>query len=134
MNSGTANKAAIRLPLWSMVPLAGFLLAAWIGYPRDGVILAFHTAHIVLGAVLLVAVLYFFRDPDPILPAPDRAVGSPAHGKVDVIENAVESEFMHLGMKRPARRVDLYLPSAVKLDVNAGDELVGGQSVVAGFE
>ena len=222
MNSGNANKAAMRLLLWSVVLLAGFFLAAWIGYHLGGVILAFHKVFIVLWALLAVAVLFLFRDPDPIEPADARAIVSPAHGKVDVIENAVEGEFMHqacqrisirvsllnvqvqyapasgtvahfrhqaamahglgsdaenlwlgfdlvgrpdtrlavqcvagawgrrilpwvklhdvvprgtrLGMTRPARRVDLYLPSAVKLHVNAGDEVVGGQSVVARFE
>jgi phosphatidylserine decarboxylase len=222
MNSGHANQAAIRLLLWSVVALGGFFAAAWIGYHLGGVILAFHKVFIVLWAFFLVAVLYLFRDPDPVEPADVNAIVSPAHGKVDVVEETVESEFMQeackrisirvsllnvqvqyapapgtvahlrhqaalkqdhtgepenlwigvdvagrpntrlavrlvagmwgrrivswvkrndvvprgarLGMMRPSRRVDLYLPRAVKLQVNAGDEVVGGQSVVARFE
>jgi len=221
MNSGNANQAALRLLLWSAVVLVGFFFAAWIGYHLGAVILAFHKVFLVLWALLVVGVLYLFRDPDPIEPADAQAVVSPAHGKVDVIEQAVESDFMEqacqrisihvslmnvqvqyapvsgtithlrheparmrnrqrepdnlwlglervgshakvavrltagtwslgllpwvklndvvprgarIGMMRPSRRVDLYLPSGVKLHVNAGDELVGGQSVVARFE
>jgi hypothetical protein len=39
-----------------------------------------------------------------------------------------------MGMMRPASRVDLYLPPTVKLHINPGDEVIGGQSVVAKFE
>jgi phosphatidylserine decarboxylase len=156
MNSGNANKAAIRLLLWSAILLAGFFVAAWIGSRAGGATLAFHKVFISLWAVMVVALLYLFRDPGPIEPADARAIISPAHGVVDGIDNAVESEFMHqarqrisirmstlqdlapigarFGMRRPARRVNLYLPSAVKLHGNAGDEVVGGQSVVARFE
>jgi phosphatidylserine decarboxylase len=222
MNSGHANKAAIRLLLWSVAALLGFFAAAWIGYHLGGIILAFHKMFIVLWALFVVAVLYFFRDPDPIEPADINAIVSPAHGKVDVIDERVESEFMkgacrrisigvsllnvqvqyapaagtvahlahqapakrgeteqpeslllgldvvgrpdtkfvvqwfagnwgkrivpwvklngvvlrsaRLGMMRPGRRVDLYLPGTIKLHVNPGDELIGGQTVVARFE
>lgn len=221
MNSGRANKAAIRLLLWSVLLLAAFFAAAWIGRELGGLILAFHKVFIALWAVLLVGVLYFFRDPDPIEPADPHAIVSPAHGRVDAIDDAVDSEFMEgacrrvsirmslldvqvqyapaagtvahlrhqaamnhparepesawvgfealgraearvlvrlmagkwgtrivpwiqvndvmgrsarIAMMRPGSRVELYLPRAVKLLVSAGDELVGGQSVVARFE
>jgi phosphatidylserine decarboxylase len=172
--------------------------------------------------LFLVAVLWLFRDPDPIEPSDLNGIVSPAHGKVDVIEDTVENDFMkgackrisiqisllevqvqntpvtgtvahfvhnramkeggtsstenlfigldvigradtrvavrliagtwgrrivpwiksgdvisrsvRLGMMRPASRVDLYLPNKVKLLVNVGDEVAGGQSVVAKFE
>jgi hypothetical protein len=48
--------------------------------------------------------------------------------------NDVVPRSARLAMMRPAGRVDLYLPRRVKLEVRAGDELVGGQSVVARFE
>jgi phosphatidylserine decarboxylase len=221
MNSGQANKAAIRVVLWSALLLAAFFAGAWIGRELGGLILAFHKVFIVLWALLIVAVLYLFRDPDPIEPADPLAIVSPAHGRVDVIDEAVENEFMQeackrvsiqmsllnvqvqyapaagtvahlrhhapsriprpepetawigfhvpgraqaklmvrlmagswgtriapwvtlndvvgrgvrMAMMRPGSRVELYLPRAVKLHVSVGDELVGGQSVVARFE
>ena len=47
----------------------------------------------------------------------------------DVVERSVR-----IGMMRPASRVDLYLPKNTKLHVNPGDEVAGGQSVIAKFE
>ena len=222
MNSGKANKAAIRLILWSVAALAGIFIISWVGYHLGGFIIAFPQILIGPWALFLVAVLYLFRDPDPVEPSDPNAIVSPAHGKVDVIEDTVESESMkgackrisirmslfdvqvqnapvagtvthvryqpaikegrtthtenlligfdvvgrpaariavrliggswgrrivpwvqandvvsrsvRIGMMRPASRVDLYLPGTVKLHVNSGDELVGGQSVVARFE
>lgn len=222
MNSGKANKAAIRLILWSVVALAGIFVAAWVGHHLGGFIIAYPLILVGPWALFLVAVLYLFRDPDPVEPTDPNAIVAPAHGKVDAIAETVESEFMkgackrisirvslfdvqvqnapaagtlahfryqpainergtmhpenlligfdvigrpdariavhlmagtwgrrivpwveandvvsrgaRIGMMRPASRVDLYLPGGVKLHVNAGDELVGGQSVVARFE
>ena len=222
MNSGKANKAAIRLILWSVAALIGILVLAWVGYHLGGFIMAF--PQILLGpwALFLIAVLYLFRDPDPVEPSDANAIVSPAHGKVDAIEETMENEFMkgackrisirvslldvqvqnapvagtlslvqyqpamnergatraenlligfdvvgrsgvkiavrviggswgrrivpwiqandvvsrsaRIGMMRPASQVDLYLPRTVKLHVNSGDEVVGGQSVIAKFE
>jgi phosphatidylserine decarboxylase len=222
MNSGNANKAAIRLLLWSVAVLAGLFAAAWIGKELGGLVLAYPAILIAPWALFLVVVLYFFRDPDPIEPSDLDAIVAPAHGTVDVIEDTVESSFMQgackrisirarlldvqvqnapvagliahfehqravgqggtaaaenlfvglevvgrphariavrliggprgrriipwvragdivsrsarLGMMRPGSRIDLYLPGAVKLQVNLGDEVAGGQSVVGKFE
>ena len=38
--------------------------------------------------------LYFFRDPDPLVPTATNLVISPGHGKVDVIDTVTEPEFM----------------------------------------
>jgi phosphatidylserine decarboxylase len=221
MNSGKANNAAIRLILWSVAVLAGLFVAAWIGSELGGFIIAHPSPFIAVWAAFLVAVLYLSRDPDPVEPSDLNAIVSPAHGKVDVIEETGEIEFMkgtcrrvsirvslldvqvqyapvsgtvaqfdyqravsdggpalenlfagfdvvgragtriavqllggtwgkrilpwikandvvsrsgRLAMMRPASRVDLFLPMAVKLHVNIGDEVAGGQSVVAKFE
>jgi phosphatidylserine decarboxylase len=222
MNSGKANKAAIRLILWSLAALVGLFVAAWVGYHFGGFILAHPTVLLAPWAVFIIGILYLSRDPDPVDPSDLNAIVSPAHGKVDVIEDSVESEFMkgackrisirvslldvqiqnapaagtvahfdyhramkdsgtartenlfigldvvgrpdtkiavrlmggtwgkrivswiapndvvtrgvRIGMMRPASRVDLFLPNQVKLHVNTGDEVAGGQSVVAKFE
>lgn len=222
MNSGNANKAAIQLILWATAGVIGLLAASYIGFYLGAFLIDHKVLFIAPWALFLVAVLYLFRDPDPIEPSDLNAIVSPAHGKVDVIENAAENDFMkgacqrisirialtdvqvqyapatgtvtqlshqramkeggpsavenlfvgfdvvgradtrmavrliggtwgrrilpwvkagdvvsrsvRLGMMRPASRVDLFLPSKVKLLVNVGDEVAGGQSIVAKFE
>lgn len=222
MNSGKANTAAIRLILWSVAALAGLFVAAWVGYHFGAFILAYPSVLLAPWAIFIIAVLYLSRDPDPVDPSDLNAIVSPAHGKVDVIEDSVENEFMkgackrisirvslfdvqiqnapvagtvahfdyrramkdsgtagaenllmgldvvgrpdtkvgvrliggtwgkrivpwinandvvtrgvRIAMMRPASRVDLFLPNKVKLHVNIGDEVAGGQSVVAKFE
>jgi phosphatidylserine decarboxylase len=222
MNSGNANKAAIRLILWSLAVLVGLFALAWLGFHVGAFVLAHPALFIAPWALFLVAMLWLFRDPDPIEPSDLNGIVAPAYGKVDVIEDTVESDFMkgackrisiqvsllevqvqyapvtgavvhfvhnramkeggtsstenlfigldaigradtrvavrliagtwgrrivpwiksgdvvsrsvRLGMMRPASRVDLYLPSNVKLLVNVGDEVAGGQSVVAKFD
>ncbi len=222
MNSGRANKAAIRLILWATAGMIGLFAAAYIGYHVGGFIIAHPTILLAPWALFLVAILYLSRDPDPVAPGDPNAIVSPAHGKVDVIEDAMENEFIkgpcqrlsirvslldpqvqfapvtgtadyfvhqkhmrdggtvmienlfigfqvlgradtrvavrliggtwgrrivpwiksneivqrsvRIGMMRPATRVDLYLPNKVKLLMNVGDQVAGGQSVVAKFE
>ena len=222
MNSGHANRAAVRLILWSVAGLAGLFLAAWVGSVLGALILSFHKIFLVLWAVFLIVVLYLSRDPDPVDPSDLKAVVSPAHGRVEAIENKVDNDFMsgacqrisiivawthvqvqnapvagtvarfdyrpatkedgaarpeslwigldvvgrpetkmavrlvagtwgrrilpwvrggdvvargeRLGMMRPAGRVELFLPATLQLLVHPGDELTGGQSVVAKFE
>ena len=222
MNSGKANQAAVRLILWATAGMIGLFVAAWVGQILGGFILFYYKFFLALWALTLIAVLYLSRDPDPAEPADPSAIVSPAHGKVDVIEDSVENEFIkgpgkrlsirvslldpqvqfapvtgaadhfvhqkhmkdggtsmienlflgftaigradtrvavrliggtwgrrivpwiksneivqrsvRIGMMRPATRVDLYLPGKVKLLVNVGDAVAGGQSVVAKFE
>lgn len=221
MNSGNANQAAIRLILWSVAALAGLFAAAWAGYYLGGFVLSHPVLFIAPWALFLCVVLYLFRDPDPVEPSDLKAIVAPAHGKVDVIEDKAENEFMRgpcqrlsicvaltdvqvqyapvagtvtqythqramkeggpsavenlfigldvvghpdtrlglrliggtwgrrilpwiksndvvsrsvrIGMMRPATRVDVYLPSQAKLHVSLGDEVAGGQSVIAKF-
>jgi phosphatidylserine decarboxylase len=221
MNSGHANQATIRLVLWSLAALIGLFVAAWAGRELGGFVLACHKIFIAIWGVFLVAIIYLSRDPDPTEPSDLNAIVSPAHGRVEVIEDATENEFVQgackriairvaltdvqvqyapltatvayfehrrarkeggiagtenlligfdaigrasekiavrliggtwgkrilpwiksndvvsrsvrISMMRPASRVELYLPTQVKLLVNVGDELAGGQSVVAKF-
>jgi len=49
--------------------------------------------------------LYFFRDPDPVVPTGQNLVVSPGHGKVDVIDTAAEPDFIG----GECRRVSIFL-------------------------
>src|SRR5262249_18050171 len=48
---------------------------------------------------------YFFRDPEPILLSDPKAIVSPAHGTVDVIDETTEAEVMG----GPCRRISIFL-------------------------
>jgi phosphatidylserine decarboxylase len=222
MNSGQANKATVRLLFLSVAVLLGSFVAAWLGFHLGGIVLKHPALLLAPWCLFVAAVLYLSRDPDPVEPADLNAIVSPAYGRVDVIEEASEIEFMQgvckrvsirmaftdvqvqyaplsgtvaqlsyqrptttggqaaaeslfvgfdavgrggaraavrllggswgrrilpwiksndvvsrsvrIAMMRPGSRVDLYLPRQVKLHVNVGDEVSGGQSVVAKFE
>ena len=64
-------------------------------------------ASILIALWLLFAIftLYFFRDPTPLTTAIPNAIVSPAHGKVDVIDETTGPEFMG----GPCRRISIFL-------------------------
>jgi len=49
--------------------------------------------------------LWFFRDPNPRVPGDSNAIVAPAHGKVDVIDETTESQFVG----GPCRRISIFL-------------------------
>ena len=79
--------------------LAAFFSLAWPKSLGLGALMAF------LGFIFGVFVLWFFRDPDPRVPSENRVVVSPAHGKVDVIDELEEPEVM--GGR--SRRISIFL-------------------------
>ena len=97
-HSGKASRAALKLIFWTLVfllaLLTGGILATFVG----GIIAAVSTILIVVWVLFAVFTLYFFRDPDPLVPSIPNAVVAPAHGKVDVIGMATEPEFMGGGV------------------------------------
>lgn len=72
---------------------------------------------ILLSVLLAAFTLYFFRDPERIVPADsfegERAVISPADGKVVVIKELVDEEYI----KGPARQISIFL-SPLNVHVN----------------
>lgn len=93
-HSGKATRAAFRLIFWTLVLLlalvAGGIIATFVG----GLIAAVSTVFIALWILFAAFTLYFFRDPDPLVPSIPNAIVAPAHGKVDVIDELTEPEFM----------------------------------------
>ncbi len=85
-----ARQVIVRAFGWLLVGLGGAGLAFWL---RPG----FAEVALVLGGAWLVFSVfthYFFRDPNPTVPADASAIVAPAHGLVDCVEEAIESEFM----------------------------------------
>jgi len=104
-NSGKAAKAAQRMLLWTFVALAAMVamgvLATFIGPLFAAVSLGLFFVWVPFA----VFTLYFFRDPNPKVPAGGGLVVSPGHGKVDVIDTVNEPRFMD----GECRRVSIFL-------------------------
>jgi phosphatidylserine decarboxylase len=64
-------------------------------------------------AILVFLTVYFFRDPDRVTPKDDSLIISPADGKVVLIQDVEESEYM----KEPATQVSIFL-SPLNVHVN----------------
>ena len=93
-HAGKAGKAARRMIFWTLV----FLLAV-LGGGLFAIVLASLIAAstaVLFGVWFLFALFtfYFFRDPNPRVPAEAEAYVSVAHGTVDLVDQVEEPEFM----------------------------------------
>jgi phosphatidylserine decarboxylase len=97
-HSGKASRAAFKLILYSLIALVVGVIIAGMGAVIVTLALAITpvlvVALVVVWIVFAIFTLYFFRDPNPRVPAGANLVVAPAHGKVDVIGTATEPEFM----------------------------------------
>lgn len=104
-HKGKATQAALKLIFWALVAL---LCVVVIGIAS---ILVGHfltrIAGFLFGLWMLFSLfcLWFFRDPDPSVPSDANIIVAPAHGKVDVIDETVEPEFLG----GPCRRISIFL-------------------------
>lgn len=119
-NSGKAAKAARRMLLWTFIALAALaamgMLAVFVGPVMVTVAIGMFFVWVPFAAFTL----YFFRDPDPRVPAGAGLVVSPGHGKVDVIDTVHEPYFM----QGECRRVSIFLSV---FDVHVQNAPVSGQ-------
>ena len=97
-HSGKARKAGFRLILLSLIVLIviwalGAFTATMVAI-ITAVAVAITPVLIVLWVLFAIFTLYFFRDPNPRVPAGANLVLAPAHGKVDVIGTTTERDFM----------------------------------------
>jgi len=96
---------------WLVVPvLAGVhplvLNAALLGKIINDLALNYLTwVLIALWALFTGFTIYFFRDPDPLVPTGKDLVVSPGHGKVDVIDTTTEPDFIG----GECRRISIFL-------------------------
>jgi len=95
-HSGKAMLAALRLIGLSGAAVLVLLAGAFVARHIIGSFgLGYLTWTLVgLWALFAVFTFYFFRDPDPVVPAGPNLVLAPGHGKVDVIDTTTEAEFM----------------------------------------
>jgi phosphatidylserine decarboxylase len=104
-HSGKARKAAFKLIVIAVV-IMGVLVAMGAFAAVVGTVLVAITPFLIgLWVVFALFTLYFFRDPNAKPPPESRAILSPAHGKVDVIDTTVEGSFI----KGECRRISIFL-------------------------
>jgi phosphatidylserine decarboxylase len=94
-HSGRARKASFKLILITLI--AGALLwgLLWLGSVIAMFLLTIAVPVLVgLWVLFSIFTLYFFRDPDPTVPAGPNQILAPGHGKVDVVDKTSEAEFI----------------------------------------
>lgn len=99
-HAGKARKAAFSLILWTLVLLGLMVVGGFVAVFIGGFLVTISTGLVLLWALFVVFTLYFFRDPNPRVPAGAGLVVSPAHGKVDVIDETTVEEFIGGRCKR----------------------------------
>lgn len=93
-HAGKALEAALRLIFLALGAVLVLLLVGWLATVIGNFLLGLASVLVTLWLLFTVFTLYFFRDPDPQEPSEKAAVVSPAHGTVDVVDTADETEFM----------------------------------------
>ena len=104
-HSGKAFKAAMRIIFWTLVLLLALCAAGVLATLLGDLLKATSAGLVTLWVLFVLFTLYFFRDPDPLAPAIPNAIVAPGHGKVDVIDETTEPEFMG----GPCRRISIFL-------------------------
>lgn len=111
-HKGKATQAALRLIFWTLVALMVMtgmgMLAAMVGT----FVTAFAGMLFAVWVVFSLFSLWFFRDPNPRVPRDANAIVAPAHGKVDLIDETTEPEFL----EGRCRRISIFL-SVVEVHV-----------------
>ncbi|MCX8108396.1 MAG: phosphatidylserine decarboxylase [Verrucomicrobiae bacterium] len=89
-----ATRAALRIIYWTLVFIVAVMIAGAVAQLLGPLIVRVAGALVVLWVAFALFTLYFFRDPEPVIPTSPRAIVSPASGKVDVVDEVDEPEFM----------------------------------------
>jgi phosphatidylserine decarboxylase len=119
-HAGKARKAAFKLIMISLVVvvvIAGIGAAAALA---GTAIVAATPVLILLWLAFAGFTLYFFRDPEAMVPPGANLVLSPAHGKVDVIDTIAEPQFMG----GECQRISIFLSV---IDIHVQNAPVGGK-------
>jgi phosphatidylserine decarboxylase len=94
-HSGKALLAALRLIVLAGMAVVALLVGAWLAV-HIGTFVLHYLTWVVIGLWVLFTAftVYFFRDPDPLVPTGANLVIAPGHGEVDVIDTTTETDFM----------------------------------------
>jgi phosphatidylserine decarboxylase len=121
-HSGKATKAALKLIFWTLVALLALLAAGVLGWLVSALVAGVAAVLIGLWIFFVLFSLYFFRDPNANGPSIPNAIVSPAHGKVDVIDETTEHEVIG----GPCKRLSIFLSV---IDVHVQKAPVSGKVI-----
>src|SRR5665213_396840 len=122
-HKGRAMRAALKLILGALIAV-GVIATLGICAKVLGTVLSVVAAGLaVLWILFTFFTLYFFRDPTANTPAGPNLVVSPGHGKVDVIDQFTESQFMN----GPCHRISIFLSV---IDIHVQNAPAGGKIVL----
>lgn len=125
-NAGRARQAAFRLVYWSIFFLLLLLFAGMLAQLLARFVVYAASALIGLWVAFGLFCFYFFRDPEARVPSDPDAIVSPAHGRVDLIDE-VDDPLFH---KDRCRRVSIFLSL---LDVHVQRAPVAGELVFSRY-
>ena len=104
-HSGKALSAALQMVGRTLLWLLGVLLIGLLAKFLATFVSLVAGTLVVLWVIFCGFTFWFFRDPDPKVPTAANAIVAPGHGKVDVIDETTEMEFMG----GPCQRVSIFL-------------------------
>ena len=119
-HSGKARKEAFKMILITLVLVALVPVVSFVAFLISATLTAASIFLFLAWGVFALFTLYFFRDPNPRVPAGPGLVVSPGHGKVDVIDTVVEPRFMD----GECQRISMFLSV---LDVHVQNAPVSGK-------
>ncbi len=104
-HSGKPFRAALKIIFWTLVLLLALCAAGWLAVKLGNVLNQISAGLLGLWMVFVGFTLYFFRDPNPLAPTMPNAIVAPGQGKVDVVDETTEMEFMG----GPCKRISIFL-------------------------
>jgi len=104
-HSGKASVAALKLIGLSGAAVLALIGVAFVAKFVGSIVMAMTGALFGLWVLFVLFTFYFFRDPNPAVPAGRNLALAPGHGKVDTIDFTDEPEFMG----GECRRISIFL-------------------------
>jgi len=86
--------AALKMVGWTGAAVIALVVMAFLGTVIGKFILGIASVLVGLWVLFALFTLYFFRDPDALVPSGKNLVIAPGHGKVDAIDTTTEPDFM----------------------------------------
>jgi|SRR5581483_1049533 len=93
-HAGEARRAGLKIIIWTLVAVCAMAAMGFLGKYVAQFVLWISEGLFVLWVLFALFTLYFFRDPEARTPSLARAVVSPGHGKVDLVDQCDEAKFI----------------------------------------
>jgi phosphatidylserine decarboxylase len=104
-HSGRARKSALKLIFWTLVGVGLVFIAGPVAMALGVLFSSLSVFFLIVWIVFAAFTLYFFRDPTPRVPNEPGLIVSAAHGKVDAIDEVIETQFIG----GPCKRISTFL-------------------------